>query len=132
MRVNHVIFTGKVFEVKEERKYGKNGRVRDIRMSQSINKARGKDADPEWENHWVTVTVFDRVSEQCADLSKGDRILVQGELRYNEWTKDGEKKSMHKIVANRVHRFARPGDEEPVQPAQSSQGSDDPLADCPF
>ena len=103
MRVNSIVFSGQVFSVSEERSYGKGGKIRDIRMSQSRKKG------DEWENEWITVTTFDKTADICAGLQKGDRVVVQGELKYDEWTdKSGNKRSQHKITAKLVHKYVKP------------------------
>lgn len=103
MRLNAITFSGKVFSVSDERKFGKDGRIRDIRMSQSKKKGE------EWETQWISVTTFNKTADLCADLEKGDRIVVQGELKYEEWTdKEGNKRSQHKINANLVHKYSSP------------------------
>lgn len=103
MRLNAITFSGKVFSVSDERKFGKDGRIRDIRMSQSKKKGE------EWETQWISVTTFNKTADLCADLQKGDRIVVQGELKYEEWTdKEGNKRSQHKINANLVHKYSVP------------------------
>lgn len=124
MRLNAITFSGKVFSVSDERKFGKDGRIRDIRMSQSKKKGE------EWETQWISVTTFNKTADLCADLQKGDRIVVQGELKYDEWTdKEGNKRSQHKINANLVHKYSMP--EYVTSGRSQSQGDFDPN-DTPF
>ena len=124
MRLNAITFSGKVFSVSDERKFGKDGRIRDIRMSQSKKKGE------EWETQWISVTTFNKTADLCADLQKGDRIVVQGELKYDEWTdKEGNKRSQHKINANLVHKYSMP--EYVTSGGSQSQVDFDPN-DTPF
>jgi single-strand DNA-binding protein len=52
---------------------------------------------------WHTVEVWGGQANNVAKyLTKGRQVLVGGELRYDEWEKDGQKRVRAKVVASRV------------------------------
>lgn len=54
---------------------------------------------------FIDVVVFGEGAETGEGLVKGDRVLVTGKLKYEEWEgKDGTKRSAIKISAHKVSR----------------------------
>lgn len=60
---------------------------------------------------FVDVSAFGRTAEVVSEyFKKGDPILVRGSLRLDEWTtKDGDRRSKHKIVADQISFFSKNG-----------------------
>lgn len=59
----------------------------------------GKDAPSDWHK----VTVWEKTAEFASKyLSKGSKILLEGRIKYETYEKDGEKKYMTRIVADRI------------------------------
>jgi single-strand DNA-binding protein len=55
------------------------------------------------EAMFVNVTAFGKQAEACAKyLAKGSQVGVSGELRYEEWKVEEQKRSAHLIVADLV------------------------------
>jgi len=46
--------------------------------------------------HWFDVKCFDTLAERIAELSKGDRIIVKGRMKEDEWS-NKEGKSIKKL-----------------------------------
>lgn len=65
---------------------------------------KGKDRNAE-QTIFLPVVIFGKTAEVCGrQLSKGDAVLVEGELFESRWqTKDGQKRSQIKLMANNVH-----------------------------
>jgi single-strand DNA-binding protein len=75
---------------------------------------------------WVRVVCFSNLAEICGQyLSKGDGVLVMGKLRSREYEKDGEKKRVTEVLADKVHFLTKKKDREEGAP----EGSYD---DVPF
>ena len=57
------------------------------------------------ETCFLDVVVFGRQAEAVSDhLHKGSQALVEGRVRQRSWeTADGQKRSKHEVVAERVH-----------------------------
>lgn len=72
-----------------------------------------KDGD-EWDEKatFITVTVWRELAERVDEaFGKGDRVVVVGLLDLEQWENDdGDRRSMHKIVANTVQPMGRWGD----------------------
>jgi single-strand DNA-binding protein len=66
---------------------------------------RVKDQSGNWSDrpNYFDVTVWAGVGEWVAkNLSKGDGIVIEGRLRFEQWEKDGQKRSRVSIVADSV------------------------------
>jgi single-stranded DNA-binding protein len=98
MNLNSVVFGGRVFSVTDSRKVG-DSQVREIRMKQSRKKQDGS-----WAEIWLNVVCWGRLAESVGDFKRGDKITAEGEIQYEEWEKNGERKNALKIKARRVHQ----------------------------
>lgn len=76
---------------------------------------RRKTASGEWEDgdaHFLDATAWRQLGESCSELTKGQRVVVVGELKSRQWeTRDGEKRTGWQVEAVEVgvllDRFAR-------------------------
>ncbi len=76
---------------------------------------RRKNAAGEWEDgpaHYLDVSAWRQLGESCAELAKGQRVVVVGELKSRHWeTKEGEKRTAWQVEADEVgvlmDKFAR-------------------------
>ena len=67
-------------------------------------KFKKKDGEEESRVEWARVVCFSNLAEICGKyLGKGDGALVTGKLRSREYEKDGEKKRITEIIADKVH-----------------------------
>jgi single-strand DNA-binding protein len=71
---------------------------------------------------FVDVSAFGKQADAIAQyLKKGNKICVIGRLELEQWEKDGERKSKHKIVCDRFEFVDGPKDrEEEAQPARKA------------
>jgi single-strand DNA-binding protein len=71
-----------------------------------------KKQDGNWETrmHFVDVVVWDQQAEMAEErLKKGDGLLVQGMLQYDQWEgKDGSKRSKVRVKAQRIQKVQLP------------------------
>lgn len=67
---------------------------------------RRKNAAGEWEDgpaHFLDVQVWRALAESCAELAKGQRVVVVGELKSRTWeTREGEKRTGWQVEAFEV------------------------------
>ncbi len=77
----------------------------------AINKRwKGKDGEQREETCFIDCRAFARTAEVINQyFSKGKPILVEGELNFSTWEKDGQKRSKHRVT---VHKFEFLGDGE--------------------
>src|SRR5574343_132938 len=55
------------------------------------------------ETTFLNVVTWSGLAENCAKyLNKGSKVAVVGEIRVNEWEKDGSKRKDYEINANQV------------------------------
>lgn len=118
MSVNSVCISGHLGADPEVRETQTGTKVMNFRMA--VNK-RKRDQGGEWYDYanWVGVVVFgNRVDWLSKELRKGKLVHVQGELSYQQFEKDGQKRSSLEVIANEVD-FERP----PRQQGQRHGGS---------
>ena len=100
--------------------------------------------DKEKQNgEWVTVPMFidvtfwNRNAEVANEyLTKGSPVLIEGRLRFETWEKNGEKRSKHRLVCDRMQLLGRrnadlAADDEPIETA-SSEADKHAVTDPPF
>jgi single-strand DNA-binding protein len=84
------------------------------------------------ETCFLTVIVWARQAETCKEyLDKGSPILVEGRLQTRDWeTKDGQKRSVVEVVADRVQFMGR-GKGGPAPAAVPAAGGEGYPDDAP-
>ncbi len=110
--LNRVFLAGNLTRDPEIR-YAKSGEaVADLQLATN-RKWRDRDGKDQEEVCYIGVVVWGRQAEPCGKyLHKGSPVLVEGRLKYETWEKDGQKRSVHRVQADRVQfldRPARPG-----------------------
>lgn len=77
---------------------------------------------------FIDVDVWGAQGENCQKyLQKGRGVLVEGRLKLDTWDQDGQKRSRHSIVADRV-TFMQGNQEESGSYQDNSQSAEDALA----
>lgn len=105
MSLNHVIITGNLTADPEIRATGSGMLV--AKFTVAVNEFyKG-----EKQSHFFNVTAFGKTAEVLRDWTKkGSSIGVDGRLTQNRWeTKEGQKRSMVEIVANRIELMGNSG-----------------------
>jgi single-strand DNA-binding protein len=97
----------------------------------AVNSKLGKDKD---EVCFIDVTAFGRQAETASEyLAKGSPALIEGRLTFESWEgQDGQKRSKHKVIAERIQFMARKGESPSTAVVQSPAGSEDNDDDIPF
>lgn len=106
--INDVTVVGRLVE-KPVLKYSKNGTaVSNLRIASNTYMPNAADQK---KVNYFTVVVFAKQAENCEKyLDKGRQIIVNGRLDQNSWEDNsGNKRSMVRIIANRVQFIGGPG-----------------------
>ncbi len=113
--LNKVFLIGNLTRPPELRYTPSGTAVADLRIavSRSFTTQTGEKRD---DTCFLTVVVWGKQAETCGEyLDKGRPIMVEGRLQTREWeTKDGQKRSVVEVVAERVQFLGARGAKEPV------------------
>lgn len=87
-------------------KDAKSGITKNGHRWANVSMATSKKIKEEWISTWHTVTAWGKQADQLAQMMKGDHIMVIGELTYEDYEKDGVKKTYAKVLAREVYTAA--------------------------
>lgn len=109
MGINRVIATGNLTRDVELRHTSANLPVASFGLA--INDRRKNQQTGDWEDfpNFVDCTLFGSRAENIARLiGKGSKVAIEGKLRYEQWEKDGQKRSKVSIVVDEIVFLSRP------------------------
>lgn len=118
--INHVFMAGHLTRDPDKRAVGDSS-VCEFGLAVS-EKFKGKDGSQRENVCFIDVVAWGRTSDLCAEyLHKGAPVMVEGKLQFDQWEKEGERRSKHRIRADRVHflRGKRDGQEAARPPTHS-------------
>lgn len=73
-----------------------------------------KNAEGEYETDFIEITLWNSIAENTAEYChKGDLIGVKGRIQVDSYEKDGEKKFIQKVVADRITFLSSKAKAEP-------------------
>jgi single-strand DNA-binding protein len=142
--VNHIILIGRLTR-DAEIKYTAGGTAVS-KFSIAFNRSVKRDNNWEDEANFIDIVLWGRQAESLNQyLLKGKQIAVDGELKQDRWQQDGQTRSKHEIVVNRVQllgggnsngdsqRETRPGSSGKKPTQTYEQPNDDGFSDdIPF
>ena len=70
-------------------------------MGIAVNDRRKNNQTGEWEDYanFIDCTMFGSRAQNVAQyLSKGQRVMIEGKLRYSTWERDGQKRSKIEVI----------------------------------
>ncbi|MCW8139205.1 MAG: single-stranded DNA-binding protein [Planctomycetota bacterium] len=107
--LNKVFLIGRLTRDPELR-YLPNGTPKaELRLATS-REWKDKNGEKQKDTCYVDVIVWSRQAEIAKQyLAKGRQIFVEGRLDYQEWEKDGVKRSKHQVIADYVQFLDRMG-----------------------
>jgi single-strand DNA-binding protein len=130
--LNRVFLIGNLTRTPELRYTPSGTAVADLRLAVNRNYTT-QGGEKREETCFLTCVVWGKQAESCGEyLDKGSPVMVEGRLQTRDWeTKDGQKRSVVEVVAERVQFMGRsksaaastPGVPEPVE--AGSEGGDD-------
>ena len=94
-----------------------------VEFGLAINKSwKGKDEEKREETCFVECRAFARTAEVINQyVSKGKAILVEGELHFSSWEKDGKKHSKLRVTVNRFEFLSDGEGQGEAKPAPQQQ-----------
>ena len=103
MNTNVVVLAGHLCADPELRSVGQGKSVCDLRLA--VNCDYGSGDNRREETCFIDVVAWERLAENCnEDLRRGDKMIVQGNLKYEEWEdkETGKKRSKHRVTARTI------------------------------
>ena len=81
---------------------------------------------------WHNVVAFQKTAELVEQyVKKGSKLYIEGELQYQEYEKDGERRFATKIVVNDMSFLSDSGNHSANQGTQKASGNDKKAAPAP-
>ena len=120
MAINRVCISGNLTRDPELRQTPGGTQV--LGVGVAVNDRRKNQQTGQWEDvpNFVDCVVFgNRAGALSAILHKGDKVAVEGRLRYSSWeARDGSRRSKLEVVAEEVELMQRPRQayQQPAQP----------------
>ena len=128
MAINRVCISGNLTRDPELRQTPGGSQVLGIGVA--VNDRRKNQQTGQWEDvpNFVDCVVFgNRAGALSTFLHKGDKVAVEGRLRYSSWeAKDGTRRSKLEVVAEEVELMQRPRQAATAQPYQPSYAAPAP------
>ena len=124
--INIVIMAGNLTQAPEVRYTPQGTAVAQFRLA--VNRTfRTKEGQQKEEVCFVDVETWGRQAETCGEyLKKGRSVLVEGRLVLDTWeNKEGQKRSKHKVRANRVQFLGS-------APSAGAEDGEAPSPSAPF
>ena len=119
MSINRVTITGNLTRDPELKRTAGGTAV--LEMGVAVNDRRRNQQSGEWEDvpNFVDCTMFGARAEALAGrLSKGQKVAIEGKLRWSQWERDGQKRSKLSVTVDEVEFMtAREGGSAPRQSA---------------
>lgn len=127
MSVNRVVLSGNLTRDPEVRTT--QGGTPIMSLGLAVNDRR-KNSNGEWEDYanFIDCTMFGNRAQNVSQyLSKGQRVMIDGKLRYSQWERDGQKRSKIEVIVDDIDFQANRGDTSaysaPSTPAADSTSS---------
>lgn len=142
MAINRVCISGNLTRDPELRQTAGGSQV--LGVGVAVNDRRKNQQTGQWEDvpNFVDCVVFgNRAEALAAILHKGDKVAIDGRLRYSSWeAKDGTRRSKLEVIAEEVELMQRPlqaaqqaayAASVPPQPTPATQPYQPPLGQAP-
>ena len=116
--INRVNITGNLTRDPELR--ATSGGTQVLSFGVACSDSRKNQQTGEWEDYpnFVDCTMFGARAEALSRiLSKGQKVAIEGKLRYSTWEKDGQKRHKLEVIAESIVLMSRPAEkvERPVE-----------------
>lgn len=133
--INRTLFCGNLTRDAELRSTTTGTYV--LQMTVAVNERRKNNRTGEWEDYpnFIDCAMFGERAGKIADLlTKGTKVFVDGKLRYNQWEKDGIKKSKLSVVVEDIDFVTKSNRQQENSPVsrQSSYEDEYESFDLPF
>lgn len=136
--MNKVILLGRVGKDPEVRKFDNGGQVVSFSLATTA-RWRNKEGEKQERTEWHNVVVNGKLSEIAEKyIAKGSQVLIEGEIRYREYEKEGVKKYFTEIFCSSLELLgskesgAKPQNTEPEEVHDSIEVNTSNDDDLPF
>lgn len=103
MSINRAILSGNLTREPDLRETASGMAV--LNFGIAVNDRRKNPKTNEWEDYpnFIDCTMFgNRASSVSKYLAKGMKVIIEGKLRWNQWEKDGQKRSKLEVVVDEL------------------------------
>ncbi len=103
MSINRVIISGNLTRDPELRSTASGTSV--LALGVAVNDRRKNSQTGEWEDYpnFVDCTMFGARAEAVSKfLSKGQKVAIEGKLRWSQWERDGQKRSKIEVIVDEI------------------------------
>ncbi len=131
MSINRVIISGNLTRDPELRATASGMPV--LGFGVAVNDRRRNQQTGEWEDYpnFIDCTMFGaRAQSVSRFLSKGNKVAIEGKLRWSQWERDGQKRSKIEVIVDEIefmtsrndsyHTNAPAQQAAPSRPAQTA------------
>ena len=115
MSINKVFISGNLTRDCELRITAAGSKI--LTFNVAVNDRRRNPQTNEWEDHanFVDCVLFGRRAEALAPkLRKGQKVAIEGKLRYSSWERDGQRRSKLEVMVDEVELMSPKGQQAPV------------------
>ena len=108
MSLNKVFLSGNLTRSPELRATSGGTSVLDFGVA--VNERRKNPQSGEWEDraNFVDCAMFGKRAEAVAKfLTKGQKVAIEGKIRYSSWEKDGQKRSKLSVIVDELEFMSR-------------------------
>lgn len=112
MSINHVMLSGNITRDPEVRMTAGGTPV--LSFGLAVNDRRRNSATGEWEDcpNFIDCTMFGTRGEGISKhMAKGNKIAVDGKIRFSQWEKDGQHRTKLEVIVEDIELMARRRDQ---------------------
>lgn len=101
--INRVAISGNLSREPEVRRTQSGMAI--LNVGVAVNDSRKNSQTDEWEDYtnWIDCVMIGARAEKVAPmLHKGQKVFIEGKLRYTSWERDGQKRSKVEVVIDQI------------------------------
>lgn len=133
MSINKVFLSGNLTREPEVRYMPSGNAV--LSFGIAVNERRKNSKTDEWEDNpnFFDCNMFGKRAEKISEfISKGDKVSLEGKVRWSQWEKDGQKRQKVDIVVDNIELMSKNGSNRPAAQVEEATTSDIYDEDIPF
>lgn len=129
MSINRVVISGNLTRDPDLRSTASGMPV--LGFGVAVNDRRKNQQTGEWEDYpnFIDCTMFGaRAQSVSRFLSKGNKVAIEGKLRWSQWERDGQKRSKIEVIVDEIEFMTSRNDGAPRAAAPMAA----PMAQAPM
>lgn len=115
MSINRVIISGNIGMEPELRRTASGTSI--LSLSVAVNDRKKSQQSGEWEDYtnWISCVMFGTRAQSVSKyLHKGNKVAIDGKLRYSSWERDGQRRSKLEVLVDDLELLT-PRNSQPQQ-----------------